>query len=642
VSAIANDGIAQSLGEAVLLAVANVDRTARERAIDEAAEKADPKGLVQLISTEDIIRRNAALEALGKAGGRSVPALVSALEDPDPEIVMFAASTLGKTLDRAAVPHLERLLSHPDINVCQAAIESLGSLRATSALAALAGLLGRDVWLRFSVVHTLGEIADPRSVRTLIDLLGDDQVREVAISSLGKIGGVEAIEELVRRLEKTANAREFSLYVAALGAALAHLPDPSALYKQPFWMAFAGRAATTVAPRLSEILAAASESEDGAKIEAALDIVRCLRLRACFRVVVSSLATDERFTDQLLFTAADVGAPFVPYLAAGLSDRDPQVRRLSALAVAAAAFEHGGVQLTRLLDDPDEAARILVVRLLARLHHTHAIAKIVDRLDDPSSAVHAAAVEALCRMDAELVSAELLGKPHPSSERQVVVLGIMRQNPHPLQRAFLEASLRSARAEVREAAVAALAAQREADAAGTLAPMLADPSVAVRRAALRALADQRSERLRLTLLGLMGRDAEMRDDIVLALGRLGDDRWIARVIEVFDSFDLAQKTNAIDALGATESPSAEPFLAQKLGHREPEVRRAAVRALVRLGTTSALRCIRAALRDEDPQVRLAIAQALASCPHPIARGALEHLAVDPEESVAQAARAQLG
>ena len=75
---------------------------------------------------------------------------------------MFAASTLGKTRDRSAIPHLAAVLKHSDINVCQAAIESLGELRAVSMLDTLGELLRGDTWLRFAVVHTLGEIGDPQ------------------------------------------------------------------------------------------------------------------------------------------------------------------------------------------------------------------------------------------------------------------------------------------------------------------------------------------------------------------------------------------------------------------------------------------------------------------------------------------------
>ena len=138
---------AQSLNEAVLLALSDLDRPQRERIIEEAAETADPERLVTLISADDAVRRNAALEALGRGGRRSVPALVRALNDPDPEVVMFAANTLGKTRDPTAIPYLVRVLRHGDVNVCQAAIESLGLLRASSTLDALDELLESDAWL---------------------------------------------------------------------------------------------------------------------------------------------------------------------------------------------------------------------------------------------------------------------------------------------------------------------------------------------------------------------------------------------------------------------------------------------------------------------------------------------------------------
>jgi HEAT repeat protein len=637
---------AQSLSEALLLAVDGLDRGRREQAIAEAAETADPEGLVQLIATDNAARRNAALEALGKAGRRSVPALIRALGDPDPEVVMFAASTLGKTLDQSAVPHLARLLAHPDVNVCQAAIESLGALRATSTLAALDGLLGRDVWLRFSVVHTLGEIGDPRSARTLMELLGDEQVRDGALSALGKVGGLEAVEELVRRLEGTASPRDFELFVLALGNALAQLPDTTVLGDLTFWVAFSGRADATVAPRLIEILRAPLDTASGAdgpltRVEAAIELVRCLRLRSCFPAMIAA-AADERLAEDLLFATADIGAPLVPYLTAALSNRDRNVRRFACSALAIAACEAAAPALTALLSDPDETIRATVARLLSRLHHTAGISRIVERLDDPSSLVRTAVVEALCRMDAHLVSTAMLRNPQRLAERFEAVLAIMQANPHPLQRGFLESCLRDARIEVRTAAVASLAAQRGTDLVGVLEPLLTDPSIAVRRAALDALTDHPTERIRQVLLRLLESDPEMRRDVIRALGRIGDDRVIPKVIEIFASCDAAQKTYAVDALGALESASVEPFIAQQLGHRDPRVRRHAVRALVRLGTSSALRRVGVALRDADPKVRLAVAKAMASCPHPIARSALERLCLDPVEDVAATARAPLG
>src|SRR5262249_27232454 len=149
----------------------------------------------------------------------------------DPEVVMFAASTLGKTRDRSAIPHLAGILKHADINVCQAAIESLGELRAVSTLDALAELLQGHTWLRFAVVHTLGEIGDPRSIPPLLRLLDDEQLRDGAVAALGRIGGLDAIDALLRRLEASRSPADFRFCLEALGSALVQLPDPAVLLR---------------------------------------------------------------------------------------------------------------------------------------------------------------------------------------------------------------------------------------------------------------------------------------------------------------------------------------------------------------------------------------------------------------------------
>jgi HEAT repeat protein len=218
----------------------------------------------------------------------------------------------------------------------------------------------------------------------------------------------------------------------------------------------------------------------------------------------------------------------------------------------------------------------------------------------------------------------------------------MRANPHPAQRGFLEASLGDPAEEIRLGAVAALTAQRSAEPVEALGPLLADPSIEVRREVIAALSERRCERTRQLLLALLDRDPDTRVDVIRALGRVGNDRLVPTLAAIFPSCTAEEQTRAIATLGALETPAAEAFLARQLGHADPNVRRHVVGALARIGTTSALQRLGVALRDGDPRVRLSVVQALASCPHPIARNALERLSLDPVPKVASAARAQLG
>jgi len=636
-------GIAESLNEAVLLALANVDRSERERAIKEAAEAVEPDQLVQLIANDDAVRRNAALEALSKGGRRSVPALVRALHDPDPEVVMFAASTLGKTRDRSAIPHLAKILKHTDINVCQAAIESLGELCAASTLDALGELLRGHTWLRFAVVHTLGEIGDPRSISTLIDLLNDDQLRDSAVSALGKIGGLDVIGALVKQLDVSHPPDRFMRCLEALANALVTLPDPRVLSKHQPWIAFAAAARTSLAPRLTVMLQLTIEEWDSAEQlahkEAAVELVRCLRLESCYPDMIGA-ASDERMCESVLFAAAEIGAALEPHLAAALSHTDSIVRRFACRAMAALSFESGAKAVASLLTDDDDSIRAAAVAVLGRLHHSDELSAIVGCMLDESDAVRAVAAQTLVGMDARLVTIALLRNKKVLAEQHLQVLSVMEKNPHPLQRGFVETSLGHADEDTRRAAVAAFAAQ-ESDLVDALEPMLTDKSPEVRRSAITALSRRPSERTRQLLLRLLEHDRDARADVIRALGQVGDARMVPKLTAIFDSCTTSEQVYTIYALEALDPPGIEPFLARQLDNKDPTVRGHAVKALVRSGTASALRRIVIALRDANPQVRLTVSKALASCPHPLARSGLERLSVDTVDSVAAFARSKL-
>lgn len=80
---------------------------------------------------------------------------------------------------------------------------------------------------------------------------------------------------------------------------------------------------------------------------------------------------------------------------------------------------------------------------------------------------------------------------------------------------------------------------------------------------------------------------------------LGDARWfVAR--------------NAADLLGELKAVGAESALTRLLRHDDERVRRAGTNALMLLGTESAREAVRAAVRDDAPQVRMQAAFAIAA------------------------------
>src|SRR6185436_6920292 len=172
----------------------------------------DPDLLIEAVADQaDARRRNAAMDALATGGARSVPALVRGLRHPDGEVVMFSAGVLARTGSPAAIPHLVSLLDHQDTNVVQQVIDGLSQIRSTLAVDALVGVLDRDPWLRFAAVHALGEIGDPRAIRSLVPLLEDETVRDAVIEALGKIGSVDSLATLSTLLRDSRDSVTFAV-----------------------------------------------------------------------------------------------------------------------------------------------------------------------------------------------------------------------------------------------------------------------------------------------------------------------------------------------------------------------------------------------------------------------------------------------
>jgi twitching motility protein PilT len=138
--------------------------------------------------------RDRTLQSLRRHGRKLSAAVVSLMEDPDPEVRSMAL-VLGATLkDPAAVPHIIRLLDDD------------------------------DWWLRMIAADSLGSIRDPRAVRALIGASEDPDCAIACIEALGRIGHPSALNALVAHLSRP----EVEIRAEAIEAIEA-IGDPSAV-----------------------------------------------------------------------------------------------------------------------------------------------------------------------------------------------------------------------------------------------------------------------------------------------------------------------------------------------------------------------------------------------------------------------------
>jgi HEAT repeat protein len=187
-------------------AVAGEDERLRDIAISALPTLDDPRALPLLLGAAghaSARTRAAAVRALGNtvASAPVVDVLTAALDDPDPWARYYACQSLGKLGVRAALSRVEARLLDGAGQVRMAAVEALARIpgaEAASALTRLAAMPDPEI-VRAAIVG-IGERGDP-SLRPIIAQAltsPDAAIRLVATSSLARFPGAEPeLEQVV-------------------------------------------------------------------------------------------------------------------------------------------------------------------------------------------------------------------------------------------------------------------------------------------------------------------------------------------------------------------------------------------------------------------------------------------------------------
>jgi HEAT repeat protein len=635
----------QSLDEALLAALAEGETSGlSEEAGSVQLGREFPSDLPEAVgSGEDGGNRSAVLDALARGGNRSLSALVGALRSTDDDVVMYAATALGEARDPAGVPHLIRLLQHPDLNVAQAAIDALGKLRAQSAAAPIEAMLEADPWLRFAAAHALGEIGHPGSVHALMRGASDPAISELSIEALGKVATVPAATVLAEIICSRADSENFDGALLALGTALGRMADRTGLDNSRPWQKLASSAARSVHARLVSLLVRRDLDPDRAVDqhylkEAAITVIRSLGLPHLYPALIEA-AWDVAVGEPLLDAVVFVGPAVRPALTEGLANPDADVRVFCATAVAALGIEEAAGACEGLLTSSESRVRAAALRALAALAADRALPSMVRCLADASEAVSGAAVRALGGMDPNRVTVALLAEPRLAEDHTALVLEVMRSLPCAAQQPFVVDALSDPRPTVRRAAVIVLAANDTAETIEMLEPLLRDRAVEVRSEVIAALGRRPSRKALALLLETFDRDRETRDVALRAIGRIGDGPAAHRLIAGYPTCDHSTRLAIIDALGGIAAPAAEPFLSEQLRASQPEVRSRAVVAVGQYATDGAVTRLVHATRDADARVRLAALESLSAFGgRAPAVECFERLCLDPIPAIAALAR----
>jgi HEAT repeat protein len=532
--------------------------------------------------------------------------LVERLGDPSWRVRSGAAEALSRAADAAVLDDLLRVLgAGPGVGAREAAAAALAQLGVHAVPALVERLAAEDPDLRQAAASVLAAIADRRSVPPLAARLADPDpnVRAAAADALGKIGGAEAVAALGAAVESDDATLRLSA-VEALG--LLHAPLPverieALLADRPLRRALYRMLGASDDVRALGVVARGVADASRPGREAALGALGHQRARRDPGDLAAALAElrDRAERDPALLDA----------WAAALASEEPLVAvgALTALAAAGAA-RHAG-RIVRLAED--ERYRALVEDALERLPRAAEVrAALADALPGLGQLARITALAALARLG----------------------------SPAALESVVREASDRDS--YVQADAIAALGRLRDGRAISPLAGLLGDD-------------DGRAAALAASALVHIGRSDPAERDAVLAavrhraeaspsaamyrvVGALGSAQDAGRVLAGLRAGGAPERAAAATACRALAQRGllgggAVPEIVAALSDAAAAVRASAARALAEAARArpgapapepapwaSAARALVAALRDPEPSVQAAAAEALG------ARGDPEH------------------
>lgn len=165
-------------------------REAAINALTAIGGKGVADSVAPLLRLEDATLRNIGIEILELLGPEAYTTIVLLLNDSDDDVVKFAIDILANRKEENAVSFLSGLINHRNPNVRASVVVCLGRIRAASTVPVLLKALeDEEEWVRFSAIEGLGLMHDSRALAPLLGIIERDSglTKEAAIEALSKM-----------------------------------------------------------------------------------------------------------------------------------------------------------------------------------------------------------------------------------------------------------------------------------------------------------------------------------------------------------------------------------------------------------------------------------------------------------------------
>ncbi|MBI5195579.1 MAG: HEAT repeat domain-containing protein [Nitrospirae bacterium] len=512
---------------------------------------------------------------------KALPVLLKAIEDKDDNVRSSAIEYLCDFRDKSAVTSLIPIMKGVNTWLAYHAVDGLGKIGDARAVDALVSALHRKD-LRKPVIKALGQIADPESLTKIAPFLKDGlkTVQEetiiaikqfyergisedIIIKTINKIHGSEAVSLLAHhaKSEKTdvmiastvllGLLRDKSVLPALLEMAIEEEPSEIIIktlvsiskaspdFLIPFFNSkdlyqrrvICGIAAKAASAAFQDHLISLLKDEDG-------------HVRSSAAIALSTLDNPEtvKHIKPLMFDRyEDVQEAALKALlrlekwldtdeiTASLSDKNPVVRKSSAVLLGLIGAKKAIETLGAALRDSDVRVRTAVVDALSRIDTPESIKYLMPALSDESPEVRKSAAMAISMIDSEEVVEPLI---------------------------FL---LNDTNVFVRVAAAKGLGSTRNKKAVEPLINLLSDTSGFVKAAAIKELGNFKEKKVKEVLRRLLkDKDAEIRATAIESLSIF--DGIFRDLIPLLKDNAWSVRKKAVDVLGKFFKSESEKYL----------------------------------------------------------------------------------
>jgi HEAT repeat protein len=613
-----------------------------------------------LADGENTGRRNSAVEALVEFGGRAVPQLLHAMGDHDPDVRKLVVDALAGIGDPRCSDALVAGLRDLDANVRAAVAEALGAIGGDAAVRALHEVAVRedeDQLVRFSALHAMASLEVPLRASDLAPVLGHEVLRPAGLALLGYVDDAGARSELLKALgAKPRTVRETA--IASLLRTLARLDGAAAERLTEEIRAAAGSTPMVVENAIERL----SDGNLGTGLmliqflgivgsrDAVVPLLRAAQDEALNEIALANLeflgpvaeeAIDAAWSELDVRTRRDAcilfgrmsGAASAVRLAACIDDCAPEIRGAAASSAGARGMVDTLPLLLRRLEqaaqddgfESEEEMDLLtraLIELAGRQEAGHrdatrgAIGQLTAALEGATPPVRLAIATVIGRVggQAEAPVIELLLKD-PSAQVRRAAVDALAHLDHGTAAESLRLALADEAPKVRIAAASALGASRSGDVIGFLRCLADDDDADVRAAAVRAVASRGGEWADTEQAAALI-DAALEDEGVVALAAIEalcclGEAGALRATRALDRPEVELVQAAVRWLGERGEVATLDVLLPLVSHPEWTVRAETIQVLADRGVTKAVPPVLRRLETEqDEFVRDAMLRAL--------------------------------